>query len=89
MEITSKDREASSQYVGYPDFLTVQNSIPMPITTGEKLTFNFSEQSIFILVLQLSLSALELLIVERRSSLANHLIQETASTLTPPLERSS
>ena len=32
---TSGDAGADVQHVGYPDFLTIQNSVPMPVTKGE------------------------------------------------------
>ena len=32
---TSVDGDVDVQHVGYPDFLTIQNSVPMPVTKGE------------------------------------------------------
>ena len=32
---TSGDGNGDIQHVGYPDFLTIQNSVPMPVTKGE------------------------------------------------------
>merc|ERR1712064_150666 len=32
VEFTSGDKGDKTQNVGYPDFLTIQNSVPMPIT---------------------------------------------------------